>query len=151
MSSNESAAEEFIFAGTTITFKSTLKGINKLADSSFGDLWMPFLSALIMIVTLGFGIQKLATGPTVITTLAISVVWIVYGLVPPYLLFHYAMIGRGSTLKFMSRSAPAWNASTAELLPMCSIPVASLRTSIAKTSETVCMQSIPSIGFLQLS
>lgn len=64
---------------------------------------MPFASAVLMIVTLGFGIQKLATGPTVITTLAISVVWIVYGLIPPYLLFHYAMIGRGSTLKFMSR------------------------------------------------
>ncbi len=90
-------------AGQTITFKSTLKGINKLADSSFGDLWMPFLSALIMIVTLGLGIQKLASGPTVITTLAISVVWIVYGLIPPYLLFHYSAIGRGSTLKFMSR------------------------------------------------
>lgn len=64
---------------------------------------MPFLSAIAMAVTLGFGIQKLASGPTIITTLAISVVWIVYGLIPPYLLFHYAIIGRGSTLKFMSR------------------------------------------------
>lgn len=64
---------------------------------------MPFLSLIIMCVSLGFGIAKLASGPSIITTLAISVVWIVYGIIPAYLLAHYALIGRGTTLQFMSR------------------------------------------------
>lgn len=94
-----------LFAGQNITFKTTLKGVNKLADSAFGDLWMPFSSLIVMCISLGFGISKLASGPSVITTLAISVVWIVYGIIPPYLLAHYSLIGRGTTLQFMCRYA----------------------------------------------
>ena len=44
-------------------------------------------------------------GATVITTLTISVVWIVYSMIPPYLLIHYTWIGRGTTLQFMCRVA----------------------------------------------
>ena len=40
-----------------------------------------------------------------ITTLTISVVWIVYSMIPPYLLIHYTWIGRGTTLQFMCRVA----------------------------------------------
>ena len=90
-------------AGKNITFKTTLKGMGKLADSAFGDLWMPMTSLLALCISLGFGISKLASGPSVVTTLAISVVWIVYGIIPPYLLAHYTFIGRGSTLQFMCR------------------------------------------------
>jgi hypothetical protein len=43
---------------------------------------------------------KIFTGPTVITTLSISVVWIIYSAIPPYLLLHYNFIGRGSTLRW---------------------------------------------------
>ena len=90
-------------AGKTITFKTTLKGVNKLADSAFGDLWMPMLSLLLLAISLGFGLANLVNGPTVITTLAISVVWIIYGMIPPILLAYYAVIGRGSTLAFVCK------------------------------------------------
>ena len=44
-------------------------------------------------------------GPSVITTLAISVVWIVYSMIPPILLLWYTFIGRGTTLKLLCRCA----------------------------------------------
>ena len=40
------------------------------------------------------------------TTLIVSLLWIVYNMVPPYLLIHYTFIGRGTTLKFVSRCVP---------------------------------------------
>ncbi len=43
---------------------------------------------------------KVFTGPTVVTTLSISLVWIIYGSIPPYLLLHYNFIGRGPTLRW---------------------------------------------------
>jgi hypothetical protein len=44
------------------------------------------------------GIKKLAHGPTVITTLSISIVWIVYSMIPPTLLLIYATGMRGRVL-----------------------------------------------------
>ena len=44
-------------------------------------------------------------GASVVTTLTISVVWIIYSMIPPYLLIHYTWIGRGTTLQFMCRVA----------------------------------------------
>jgi len=46
-------------------------------------------------------------GPSVITTLAISVAWIVYSMIPPLLLLWYTFIGRGTTLKLLCRRGPA--------------------------------------------
>ena len=43
---------------------------------------------------------KVFTGPTVVTTLSISLVWIIYSAIPPYLLLHYNFIGRGATLRW---------------------------------------------------
>ena len=40
------------------------------------------------------------------TTLIVSLLWIVYNMVPPYLLIHYTFIGRGTTLKLMARYPP---------------------------------------------
>ncbi len=37
------------------------------------------------------------------TTLIVSLLWIIYNMIPPYLLIHYTFIGRGSTLNFMSK------------------------------------------------
>lgn len=48
----------------------------------------------------GFGMFKVFTGPTVVTTLSISLVWIIYSAIPPYLLLHYNFIGRGATLRW---------------------------------------------------
>ena len=36
-----------------------------------------------------------------------SLLWIVYNMIPPYLLIHYTFIGRGSTLNFVSKCAAA--------------------------------------------
>ena len=51
----------------------------------------------------GFGLFKVATGPTVVTTLSISLVWLVYTAIPPYLLLHYHFVGRGQTLRWACR------------------------------------------------
>jgi endoglucanase len=40
------------------------------------------------------------TGPTIVTTLSISLVWILYNAIPPYLLLHYNFIGKGQTLRW---------------------------------------------------
>jgi hypothetical protein len=91
-------------AGKTITFKTTLKGVGaRLQQSAVGDLWMPILSFIALLVTLVIGLERLVRGPTVITTLAISVVWIVYAIIPSLLLLHYTFIGRGTTLVYMCR------------------------------------------------
>lgn len=47
-------------------------------------------------------------GPSVITTLSISVVWIVYSMIPPVLLLWYTFIGRGTTLKMLCRHGPVF-------------------------------------------
>ena len=82
-----------------ITFKTTMKGAaGRLANSAIGDLWMPALSFVSLTVTLGIGISKLAHGPTVVTTLSISVVWIIYSMISPTLLLIYALGMRGRVL-----------------------------------------------------
>lgn len=72
--------------------------------SALGDLWLPALFFILCAVTFGIGLAKLINGPSVITTLSISVAWIVYGMIPPFLLLHYTFVGRGATLAFWSRS-----------------------------------------------
>jgi endoglucanase len=88
-----------------ITFKTTMKGSGALAmaASAIGDLWMPTVSFFALAASLGVGISKLAAGPSVVTTLSISVVWILYGMIPSFLLLWYTFIGRGATLAFMCR------------------------------------------------
>jgi hypothetical protein len=82
-----------------ITFKTTMKGAaGRLANTAIGDLWMPTVSFVALATTLGIGIKKLAHGPTVITTLSISIVWIVYSMIPPTLLLIYATGMRGRVL-----------------------------------------------------
>ncbi|KAL3155246.1 hypothetical protein ABBQ32_013178 [Trebouxia sp. C0010 RCD-2024] len=91
--------------GAGITFKTTIKGAGRLLDSVLGDLWMPGACFVLSLVSLIYGIKELIHGATVVTTLTISVVWIVYSMIPPYLLIHYTWIGRGTTLQFMCRVA----------------------------------------------
>jgi hypothetical protein len=83
------------------------QGVSRLTDSAFGDLWMPFLVFTLMLVTLIIGLCKLFGGPNIGTTLTISIIWMIYNLIPPYLLLHYTFIGRGTTLKFMCRQVVA--------------------------------------------
>jgi hypothetical protein len=86
-----------------MNFKTTMKGLERIGQIAMGDLWVHLLSFILLVVSLGIGLHKLLIGPTVITTLAISVVWIVYALIPPFLLLWYTFVGRGLTLKFWCR------------------------------------------------
>ena len=45
------------------------------------------------------------SGPTIINTLAISVVWIIYAMIPIWLLIWFAFLGRGTTLHLWCRCA----------------------------------------------
>lgn len=85
--------------GRSITFKTTLKGADALRAKSVGDLWMPTASFVSLASALGFGLYKAATGPAVVSTLSISIIWIMYNAIPPYLLLHYNFIGKGQTLR----------------------------------------------------
>ena len=37
--------------------------------------------------------------PQVKTTLLVSLAWMIFNMIPPYLLMHYQFVGRGTTLK----------------------------------------------------
>ena len=45
-------------------------------------------------------LQVITDGSGVITTLTLSLVWIVYSIIPQYLLLHYTWVGRGTTLRY---------------------------------------------------
>ncbi|KAK9857954.1 hypothetical protein WJX84_008696, partial [Apatococcus fuscideae] len=89
--------------GSSLTFKTTLKGAGKLMNTALGDLWMPGGCLIVLLITLGFGIAKLVQGQTIITTLSISVVWLIYAAIPPFLICWYTVAGRGTTLQFWCR------------------------------------------------
>ncbi len=86
-----------------MNFKTTIKGAARIGQIAMGDMWVHVLTFILLVVSLGVGVHKLINGPTVITTLAISVVWIVYALIPPFLLIWYTFIGRAGTLNFWCR------------------------------------------------
>ncbi|KAL3150937.1 hypothetical protein ABBQ32_000684 [Trebouxia sp. C0010 RCD-2024] len=87
--------------GKSITFKTTLKGSNMLMKNGLGDLWMPCVCFLGLLASLGFGLHKVITQQQgIITTLTLSLVWIVYSIIPQYLLLHYTWVGRGTTLRY---------------------------------------------------
>ena len=45
--------------GSKITFKTTLKGAGKLLNSAIGDLWMPFVCLVLLVVSFGKGLAEL--------------------------------------------------------------------------------------------
>lgn len=93
-------------AGKKISFKATAKGVQRVGEIAMRDIWIHGAVFVLLLATLCVGLQKLLSGPTVITTLSISVVWIIYAMVPPFLLLWYTIIGRGSTLRLWSMYAP---------------------------------------------
>lgn len=48
-------------------------------------------------------VQVITQGTGIITTLTLSLVWIVYSIIPQYLLLHYTWVGRGTTLRMACR------------------------------------------------
>ena len=45
-------------------------------------------------------VQVITQQSGIITTLTLSLVWIVYSIIPQYLLLHYTWVGRGTTLRY---------------------------------------------------
>ena len=45
------------------------------------------------------GILKLIAAASISNTLMISLVWVVYNMIPQYLLIHYTWVGRGGSLR----------------------------------------------------
>jgi hypothetical protein len=115
-----------------MTFKTTMKGLNRLGEITMGDLGIHLVTFLALIVSLGIGIHKLLSGPTIINTLAISVVWIIYAAIPIWLLIWFAFLGRGTTLHLWCRCA------------RCSLSLATTRpcqTSPPLESALICWHS----------
>lgn len=84
-----------------MTFKTTLKGSTvKFVQTLVGDLWMPVTSMLLLFISLGFGIAKLVQLGTVVNAVTISVVWLTFAAIPPFLLCFYAIFGQGTALRF---------------------------------------------------
>ena len=109
-------------AGKSMTFKTTMKGLNKLGQITMGDLGIHLLTFVALVVSLGIGLHKLLAGPTVVTTLAISVVWIIYAMIPIWLLIWYTFLGRGTSLHMWCRCAlscpPGWCLQAVFTLPL---------------------------------
>ena len=92
-----------LITGGGLTFKTTLKGTAKFVQTLVGDLWVPFVSLLLLAVTLGFGIAKLVKLGTVINAVTISVVWLVFAGIPPFLVCFYAFVGQGAALRYVAK------------------------------------------------
>jgi len=73
-------------------------------DGAIRDLWLPGLTAAALAASAIAGAVKLFTGPTVASPLAISVLWALYGLVPPFLVVFYATVSRGAALQAACRA-----------------------------------------------
>ncbi|KAK9837911.1 hypothetical protein WJX74_007544 [Apatococcus lobatus] len=87
--------------GSGLTFKTTLKGTTvRFVQTIVGDLWMPVTSMLLLFISLGFGIAKLVQLGTVVNAVTISVVWLVFAAIPPFLLTFYAIAGQGTALRY---------------------------------------------------
>lgn len=88
-----------------ITFKTTLKGFGRLQNSAIGDLWVPITVFVASAVSLGIGISKVVNSGQPKTTLLVSLLWMIFNMVPPFLLLWYWLIGRGTTLRFICKIA----------------------------------------------
>ena len=89
--------------GQKIQFKTTLKGASMLMNTAFRDLWMPGLCFALLLATIVTGLVKLFTGATVSSPIAISIVWALYAIIPPFLVLFYATVSRGIALQYLCR------------------------------------------------
>ena len=75
----------------TIVFKVTAKGLQRLNNLPLRDVWMSTLWFVFSLITLIFGLVHFFKGGVLDTPLAISLIFMVYNLIPQYLLLQYAM------------------------------------------------------------
>jgi len=88
-----------------ITFKTTIKGLARLQNSAAGDLWVPMTVLIACAVSLGIGISKVVNSGQPKTTLLVSLLWMIFNMVPPFLLLWYWLIGKGTTLRIVCKIA----------------------------------------------
>ena len=136
-------------SGKSMTFKTTMKGLNKLGQITMGDLGVHLATFAALCVSLGIGLHKLLAGPTVITTLAISVVWIIYAMIPIWLLMWYTFLGRGTSLHMWCRCAPLL--SSCPVWPDCSLlPPSCCGVCCLRRSDHRMLERHPCWGCLQI-
>ena len=78
--------------------------MRRIMASVLSDLWMPCVVFVLLTASFITGIKKLVDSGSVSNTLMISIVWVVYNMIPQYLLIHYTWVGRGSTLQVGSHT-----------------------------------------------
>jgi len=71
----------------------------RIMASVLSDLWMPCVVFVLLTASFITGVKKLVDAGSVSNTLMISIVWVVYNMIPQYLLIHYTWVGRGTTLQ----------------------------------------------------
>ena len=59
--------------------------------------WMPGLCFFLLLATLILGLIKLGTSATIASPACISIVWIVYALIPEALVMYYACVSKACT------------------------------------------------------
>ena len=79
---------------------------HRIAASVFADLWVPCVVFSLLFAALITGILKLIAAASISNTLMISLVWVVYNMIPQYLLIHYTWVGRGGSLRVINFSPP---------------------------------------------
>ena len=89
----------------TIVFKVTAKGLQKLNKLPLRDVWMASIWFIFSLVTLTFGLVHYFKGGVLDTPLAISLIFMVYNLIPQYLLLQYAMFRPRMFFNLMCRLA----------------------------------------------
>jgi hypothetical protein len=75
----------------TIVFKVTAKGLQRLNSLPLRDVWMSSIWFVFSLVSLIFGMVHFFKGGVLDSPLAISLIFMVYNLVPQYLLLQYAV------------------------------------------------------------
>lgn len=60
--------------------------------------WMPGLCFFLLLATLILGLIKLGTSATIASPACISIVWIVYALIPEALVMYYACVSKACAL-----------------------------------------------------
>lgn len=74
----------------TIVFKVTAKGLQRLNNLPIRDIWMSAVWFIFSLVTLIIGLVHFFKGGVLNTPLAISLIFMIYNLLPQYLLLQYA-------------------------------------------------------------
>jgi len=85
------------FMGKKLTFKTTLKGAARLANTPVRDLMMPTI--LLLFSLLAFILGCISLKPDVNAPLAISLCWALWNVIPFFLLLVYAFMGQGTVFR----------------------------------------------------